>query len=44
MRNMVIDNETYTEEQREQILDYCLDDVELTRKVFIEQVKDIEKK
>ena len=44
MRNMVIDNETYTAEQREQILDYCLDDVELTRKVFIEQVKDIEKK
>ena len=44
MRNMIINNDTYDDEQREQILDYCLDDVELTRKVFIEQVKDIEKK
>ncbi len=44
MRNMIINNDTYDDEQREQILDYCLDDVELTRKVFIEQVLDIEKK
>ena len=43
-RGIVINNKTYTPEQRKRILKYCLDDVELTQKIFIEQVKDIEKK
>ena len=44
MRDMVIENASYTAEQREKILDYCLEDVELTQKIFIKQVEDIEKK
>ena len=44
MRDMVIENASYTAEQREKILDYCLEDVELTKKIFIKQVEDIEKK
>ena len=44
MRDMIINNKTYNDDQRSKILDYCLEDVELTRKVFIKQVEDIEKK
>ena len=31
-RGIVINNKTYTPEQRKRILKYCLDDVELTKK------------
>jgi len=43
-RNIVIENKTYTAAQRERILKYCLDDVELTEKIFLKQIADIEKK
>ena len=43
-RNIVIDNKTYTNKQRNRILEYCLADVELTEKVFLKQIADIEKK
>ena len=43
-RNIVIENKTYTPEQRERILKYCLADVELTEKIFLKQIADIEKK
>ena len=43
-RDIVIRNKTYTQEQRERILNYCLEDVELTEKVFLKQIADIEKK
>ena len=43
-RDLIIKNKTYTEEQRKRILKYCLDDVELTEKVFRKQIADIEKK
>ena len=42
--DVIINNESYTQEQETGILDYCQRDVEATVKVFIEQVKDIEKK
>ena len=34
-RNIVIENKTYSPEQRERILKYCLADVELTEKIFL---------
>jgi len=43
-RKVVYENKTYTKEQRERILNYCLEDVELTEKVFLKQIADIEKK
>jgi len=43
-RKVVYENKTYTPEQRERILKYCLEDVELTEKVFLKQIADIEKK
>jgi DNA polymerase I len=43
-RDLIIKNKTYTKEQRARILKYCLDDVELTEKVFRKQIADIEKK
>ena len=43
-RNIVMDNKTYTDDQRKRILKYCLEDVELTEKVFLKQIEDIEKK
>ena len=43
-RKVVYENKTYTLEQRERILKYCLEDVELTEKVFLKQIVDIEKK
>ena len=42
--NIVIENKTYSPEQRERILKYCLADVELTEKVFLKQIADIEHK
>ena len=43
-RNIIIETKKYNEEQREILTDYCFDDVELTRKVFVEQLEDIEQK
>ena len=43
-RTIVYKNKTYTNEQRKRILEYCLADVELTEKVFLKQIADIEKK
>ena len=43
-RKVVYENKTYTPEQRERILKYCLEDVELTEKVFLKQLEDIKKK
>ena len=43
-RKVVYENKTYTPQQRKRILKYCLDDVELTEKVFLKQLEDIEKK
>ena len=43
-RKVVYENKTYTPEQRKRILKYCLEDVELTEKVFLKQIADIEKK
>ena len=43
-RDLIITNKTYDNKLKEQILDYCLKDVDLTRRVFLKQVEDIEKK
>ena len=43
-RNLIINNTTYSSDQRDRILDYCFKDVDLTRRVFLKQVKDIEEK
>ena len=41
---LIINNKTYTKDQREQILEYCKSDAELLRQIFIKQVHDIEDK
>ena len=43
-RKIITDNTTYNDEQKERILDYCFQDVDLTRRVFLKQIEDIENK
>ena len=43
-RNIITENTTYNAEQKERILDYCFKDVDLTRRVFLKQIEDIENK
>lgn len=43
-RDLIINNTSYTPEQREIILDYCMEDVKLNSKVFLEIIRDIERK
>ena len=42
--DIIINNTTYDSEQKERILDYCFQDVDLTRRVFLKQIEDIENK
>ena len=42
-RDLIINNETYTKGQRQRILNYNKKDVDLTAKIFLKQVADLEK-
>jgi len=43
-RSLIVNNKTYDNKLKEQILTYCEKDVDLTRRVFLKQVEDIEAK
>jgi DNA polymerase I len=40
--NMILDNESYSDDQWTKILDYCQSDVETSEKLFLKQLEDIE--
>jgi len=43
-RDLIIHNESYSRDERREILDYCMEDVKITSEVFKCVVEDIEKK